>query len=111
MPPAHGAATVAHILADPRLNALWRDELAQMRERLLGLRRELAVLSVRVPILRGVDEQRGIFRMLPLTAAQIQALADDHAIHMPGSGRINLAGLKRGSAERLALALADVTAA
>jgi aromatic-amino-acid transaminase len=111
MPPAHGAATVAHILADPRLNALWRDELAQMRERLLGLRRELAVLSVRVPILRGVDEQRGIFRMLPLTAAQIQALADDHAIHMPGSGRINLAGLRRGNAERLALALADVTAA
>jgi aromatic-amino-acid transaminase len=77
---------------------------------MLGLRRELAVLSVRVPILRGIDEQRGIFRMLPLTLPQIRALASDHAIHMAESGRVNLAGLKRGSAERLALALADVTA-
>jgi aromatic-amino-acid transaminase len=108
MPPAHGAATVVHILTDPRLTALWKEELAQMRERMLGLRRELAVLSVRVPMLRGVDEQRGIFRMLPLTPVQVRALADDHAIHMAESGRANLAGLKRGGAERLALALGAV---
>lgn len=110
MPPAHGAATVARILTDARLSALWRDELAQMRERMLGLRRELALLSLRVPILRGVDEQRGIFRMLPLTPVQVRALADDHAIHMAESGRANLAGLRRGSAERLAVGLAAVTA-
>jgi aromatic-amino-acid transaminase len=110
MPPAHGAAAVAHVLNDPRLAALWRDELAQMRQRILGLRRELAVLSVRVPILNGIEEQRGIFRMLPLTTEQIRALAREHAIHMAESGRLNLAGLKRGDAERLALALGSVTA-
>ena len=110
MPPAHGAATVAMILTVPRLRDLWMQELAEMRRRMLGLRSELAALSNQVPMLRGIDEQRGIFRMLPLTSDQIDALGRDHAIHMAPSGRINIAGLKSGDAPRLAEALAAVTA-
>src|SRR5690606_29332505 len=34
MPPDHGAAIVARILADPVLRGLWAEELAGMRERL-----------------------------------------------------------------------------
>ena len=110
MPPAHGAATVALILTVPRLRDLWMQELAEMRSRMLGLRSELAALSNQVPMLRGIDEQRGIFRMLPLSPDQIDAVGREHAIHMAPSGRINIAGLKGGDAPRLAEALAAVTA-
>ncbi len=108
MPPAHGAAVVARVLAEPNLRASWEEELAQMRERVIGLRAELAALSNEAPILAGIDRQRGIFRMLPLTPEQTDRLGCDHGIHMAQSGRINLAGLKRGDAPRLAQALASI---
>lgn len=106
MPPAHGAGAVARILTDPRLRRMWEEELEQMRQRMLGLRAALAALANEAPILRGIESQKGIFRMLPLTPEQIEALGRDHAIHMAPSGRINVAGLKRGDAPRLAAALA-----
>ncbi|MFC7498433.1 aromatic amino acid transaminase [Enterovirga sp. GCM10030262] len=109
MPPAHGAATVAQVLADERLRASWEDELAAMRRRLLGLRDELGAFASEVSMLRHIQSQRGIFSMLPLTEEQTVTLGRDHAIHMPQSGRINIAGLKTGDAERLAVALSAVT--
>jgi aromatic-amino-acid transaminase len=108
MPPAHGAAVVARILTEPGLRASWEEELAQMRARVIGLRAELAALSNEAPILAGIERQRGIFRMLPLTPEQTERLGCDHGIHMAQSGRINLAGLKRGDAPRLAQALAEI---
>jgi aromatic-amino-acid transaminase len=106
MPPAHGAAIVARILNDQSLRSSWEQELAQMRHRMLRLRTELAALANRAPLLRGVEHERGIFKMLPLSADQTEALGRDHAIHMAPSGRINIAGLKAGDAPRLAEALA-----
>jgi aromatic-amino-acid transaminase len=110
MPPAHGAGTVALILTDPDLRALWEDELAGMRRRMLEVRSELASFVNSVPMLRGVEEERGIFKMLPVSAGQIEALACDHAIHMAPSGRANLAGLKAGDPRRFAEALVAVSA-
>jgi aromatic-amino-acid transaminase len=110
MPPAHGAATVALILTEPALRAAWEEELAEMRARMLGIRSELALLVNTAPMLRGVDRERGIFKLLPLTSDQIEALARDHAIHMAPSGRANLAGLKAGDAPCFAEALAAVSA-
>ncbi|HEX8535627.1 MAG TPA: aromatic amino acid transaminase [Allosphingosinicella sp.] len=108
MPPAHGAGTVALILGDDRLRSLWEEELAGMRQRMLALRAELAALANAAPMLRGVDRERGIFKMLPLSPEQTEWLGREHAIHMAPSGRINIAGLKRGDASRLAAALADL---
>lgn len=108
MPPAHGAAAVALVLTKPGLRTLWEEELAEMRARMLGLRAELAALANVAPALRGVDAERGIFKLLPLSSAQIQRLARDHAIHVAPSGRANLAGLKKGDAGRFAAALAAV---
>jgi aromatic-amino-acid transaminase len=110
MPPAHGAATVALVLTQPALRASWKAELAGMRERMLGLRAELAALIDTAPMLRGVESERGIFKLLPLNSGQIDRLAVDHAIHMAPSGRANLAGLKAGDARRFAEALQDVSA-
>jgi aspartate/tyrosine/aromatic aminotransferase len=82
MPPAHGAATVALVLTDPALRASWEEELAAMRDRILGLRAELAALVDTAPMLRGVAEERGIFKLLRLAPDQIERLAVDHAIHL-----------------------------
>jgi aspartate/tyrosine/aromatic aminotransferase len=106
MPPAHGAAVVARILTRPELRASWEEELAGMRRRMLALRAELAALANQAPMLRGIDQERGIFKMLPLSPEQTERLGRDHAIHMAPSGRINIAGLKAGDAPRLAEALA-----
>ena len=108
MPPAHGAATVALVLTEPALRAAWEEELREMRSRMLGLRAELAALADVAPVLSGVDRERGIFKLLPLSGEQIDALARDHAIHMAPSGRANLAGLKDGDAARFAAALTAV---
>jgi aromatic-amino-acid transaminase len=108
MPPAHGAATVALVLTEPGLHAAWESELAGMRARMLALRAELAALENTAPILRGVDCEKGIFKLLPLSGEQIDRLARDHAIHMAPSGRANLAGLKAGDALRFAAALSAI---
>lgn len=108
MPPAHGAATVALVLTQPGLRASWESELAGMRARMLALRAELAALTNTAPMLRGVDREKGIFKLLPLSRDQIDRLARDHATHMAPSGRANLAGLKAGDAERFAAALAAI---
>lgn len=108
MPPAHGAAIVARVLGDASLRSAWEDELARMRARMLALRAELAGLGS--PLLHGIEDQRGIFRMVPLSAEQVDRLGRDHAVHMAPSGRINLAGLKQGDGARLAEALAAVAA-
>ena len=79
-----------------------------MRARIMGLRAELAALSNEVPILSGIDRQRGIFRMLPLSPQQTDRLGSDYGIHMAQSGRINIAGLKSGDASRLARALTEI---
>lgn len=106
MPPAHGAAVVHRVLTDPSLRASWEAELVAMRERIIGLRAELAALSNVAPMLAGIDRQRGIFRLLPLSPEQTDQIGREHGIHMAPSGRINIAGLKKGDAPRLAEALA-----
>ena len=38
-PPTHGATVVGHVLNTPELNTLWQQELGQMRERILLMRK------------------------------------------------------------------------
>lgn len=90
-PPAHGAEVVATILDDPAMTMCWRDELGTMRERISQLRITLAESGLAA--LAPLREQRGIFAMLPLDPTQVRKLGQDHAIHMPTTGRANLVGL------------------
>ena len=96
MPPAHGAAIVATILGDPDLRAEWEAELTVMRERMIGLRSSLADVLVaktgsnRLSVLK---TQNGMFSQLPVSKQAIDAMREHDALYMPGSGRINIAGL------------------
>lgn len=96
MPPDHGAAIVSTILGDDRLRAGWSTELASMRERILGIRVALAetfLAHTSNPALQAIRHHKGMFSLLPLSAAQMVSLRTDHAVYGTNGGRINVAGL------------------
>ncbi|SMH62948.1 amino acid aminotransferase [Azospirillum agricola] len=100
MPPDHGAAVVRTILGDEALTRDWIDELDGMRARIQGLRRILAAgLRGVAPALQAIETQEGMFSLLPLSEAEVLRLRSEHAIYMPTSGRVNIAGLKTAEAE------------
>ncbi|HWI10550.1 MAG TPA: aminotransferase class I/II-fold pyridoxal phosphate-dependent enzyme, partial [Burkholderiaceae bacterium] len=110
-PPIHGGQIVATVLTEPELRRDWERELGAMRERILAMRRQLhGVLSARLPG-RNFDyflTQRGMFSYTGLTAAQVDALRETHAVYMVRSGRICVAGLNSGNVEATAMAMAAV---
>ncbi len=110
MPPDHGGAAVRIALRDGDLTEQWRTELAGMRHRMRAVRQRLAAADNEV---RGIDlaqlaGQNGLFAVLPLDQAQIQALRRDHAVYMAGSGRINIAGLHKGNIDRFVEVLKQI---
>ena len=105
MPPDHGAAIVRVVLEDDALTADWRAELEEMRVRMAGIR---ALLAAADPALARLTEQYGMFSTLPLAPAQVMRLRDEHAIYLPASGRINIAGLTPETVPIFVAALAAV---
>lgn len=111
-PPAHGAAIVQTILTDLKLRGDWQGELASMRGRINELRAVFAKALDERGVSLGPDgngfiaRQRGMFSFSGLTRAQVQALRNDHAIYMVGSGRINVAGITHDNCGRLCDAIA-----
>jgi aspartate/tyrosine/aromatic aminotransferase len=110
-PPAHGAAVVGTILDDAALRAEWRAELDDMRAHMLGLRGMLAgSLRARSNSDRFdfLDRHRGMFSLIGASSDQVARLREEHAVHMVGSGRINIAGLPEAEVDRFADALVTV---
>ena len=112
-PPIYGGQIVARVLGDAELRPLWESEVAAMRERILGMRRQLhAVLTARLP---GRDfgyflSQRGMFSYTGLTPEQVDVLRERHAVYLVRSGRLCVAGLNPGNVEATAAAIAAVLA-
>ncbi len=110
-PPIHGGQIVASVLGVPALRARWEEELAAMRERILSMRRALhGVLAEQLP---GRDfgyflSQRGMFSYTGLSAVQVDALRERHAVYLVRSGRMCVAGLNPGNVQAVASAMADV---
>ncbi len=113
MPPAHGGAIVAEVLGDPALTALWREELAEMAERVRGNRRLLAKTGEKFGLhnqLSFVADQAGMFSLLPLTDDQLRAMRDDYGVYIVGGGRINLCGVNESNVEHLVSSFKAATA-
>lgn len=111
MPPAHGAAIVDIILGSQELTAQWHQELAEMRNRINGLRSDL----VNALHARGVaqdfsfiERQHGMFSFLGINGEQIERLQKEYAIYMVGSSRINVAGISKANIDYFADAVATV---
>ncbi len=95
-PPTHGATVVGLVLNTPELNTLWQQELAEMRERILLMRKlmveQLAAKGAKRDF-SFVAQQRGMFSYSGLTEVQVDRLRDEFAIYALSSGRICVAAL------------------
>ena len=102
MPPDHGAAIVRTVIDAPELNADWNAELGEMCARIRSLRARIAAAD---PRLAYINDQNGMFSMLPLSPETVADLRDKDAIYMAGSGRFNVAGLSDDNVDRFAAAV------
>lgn len=113
MPPAHGASIVGTILDDVELTASWSGEVAEMRERINGLR---ALLADHLREATGTDEfdfiagERGMFSFLGLTPEQVATLQTQHSVYPIPSSRVNVAGVNTDNVAYVAQAIAAVVA-
>jgi aromatic-amino-acid transaminase len=110
-PPTHGGSIVAAVLADPKLRALWEEELAEMRNRIKSVRKAL-VDGLKA---RGVErdfsfvlEQNGMFSYSGLSPAQVDRLRNEFGIYAVSSGRICVAALNSKNIDYVCDALAGV---
>ncbi|MFW6059654.1 MAG: aminotransferase class I/II-fold pyridoxal phosphate-dependent enzyme, partial [Phycisphaeraceae bacterium] len=110
-PPAHGGLIVTTILADEMLRAQWEAEVQRMRDRINGMR-TLFVETLKAKGAPGdfsfIARQNGMFSFSGLTKPQVDALRDNHAIYIVGSGRINVAGMTPDNMDRLCEAIVSV---
>jgi aspartate aminotransferase len=109
MPPDHGAAIAACIFADQALRQSWIEELAGMRKRIVDMRSLLAS-ELRARTADGTFDflarQRGMFSLLGVSGAAVEALRTRHHIYMLGDSRMNLAGITPGNVAYVAEAIA-----
>jgi aromatic-amino-acid transaminase len=112
-PPMHGGQIVAKVLTDPKLSAMWAAEVAEMRERIQSMRKQLhGVLVAKLPG-RNFDyflTQRGMFSYTGLTAGQAERLKTEFGVYILRSGRMCVAGLNTRNVEATAEAMAAVLA-
>lgn len=110
-PPDHGARLVSMVLNDPALRADWQAELEEVRTGMLALRKQLADELRRLTNSDRFDfiaHHRGMFSMLGISEAEVEALRETHGIYAVSDSRINIAGLNETTVPLLAQAVADV---
>ena len=110
-PPDHGAAVVELILTDSDMEKEWRNELEQMRGRMLDLRINLAEALKRQTNSDRFDfvgSHRGMFSRLGLSEANVNRLRNDFGIYMVADSRVNIAGLQLEQIDTLAEAVSKV---
>ena len=110
-PPSHGASIVARVLADEELTRLWHDELAQMRDRISGMRGLLVAKLAATGVDRDfgfIEKQNGMFSFSGLTKVQVERLRTEFSVYIVGSGRINVAGITETNVDYLCQSIASV---
>ena len=110
-PPSHGAGIVTTVLDDAELTSCWRRELAEMRDRINGMRNLFVERLKAAGIDRDfsyIQRQRGMFSFSGLNREHVDQLRDEFSIYIVGSGRINVAGITEDNVDRLCQAIATV---
>ena len=110
-PPTHGASIVAAVLNSPDLRAKWEAELAEMRERISGMRRQMVeLLAKKAPghDFSFVARQRGMFSYSGLTVEQVGRLRTEFGIYALDTGRICVATLNQSNIEGVTDAIVKV---
>ena len=102
---------VGHVLNTPELNAIWQEELGQMRERILLMRKLMVEQLASKGAKRDfsfVAEQRGMFSYSGLTQEQVERLRNEFAIYAVGTGRICVAALNMNNIDVVTDAIVQV---
>jgi aspartate aminotransferase len=111
MPPTHGTGIVDIILHDEALTALWRDEVAGMRNRINGLRRTLSEKIEAAGIEKDfsfLSRQSGMFSFLGLSVEQVRRLREEFSIYTVNSARVNIASFNANNIDYFIDALKKV---
>ncbi len=111
MPPAHGPAVIDIILHSAELEAMWRDEVKGMRDRINGLRNEMVQRMSAAGIARDfsfLQRQTGMFSFMGLEVNQVRALRERYSIYTVDSSRVNIASLNQGNMDYFVQSLAEV---
>jgi aspartate aminotransferase len=111
MPPTHGTGIVDIILHSAELRALWLEEVSGMRERINGLRAELAARIAAAGIERDfsfLQRQSGMFSFLGLSVDQVRRLREEFSIYTVDSARVNVASFNDSNIDYFIAALKAV---
>ncbi|PMH41393.1 aromatic amino acid aminotransferase [Vibrio sp. 10N.286.49.B3] len=111
MPPDHGAALVKTILQSDNLTSVWKQELDQMQQRLIGLRHKLCEElrhEHQTDAFDFIEQHKGMFTVLGFNQTQMAQLREDFGIYAVGDGRINIAGLSESDISYVASAIMKV---
>ncbi|WP_091532518.1 amino acid aminotransferase [Microlunatus soli] len=110
-PPTHGAAIVAAVLTDPAQRAGWESELGGMRDRIKQMRTALVdgLTAAGATGWEHITAQNGMFSYSGLTAEQMIALREEHAVYGLDSGRLCVAALNPTNLDRVITAIAAVS--
>lgn len=109
--PNHGAAIVAHVLADPQLRALWESELAGMRDRIKAMRSALVSGLVAAGVSQDmsfITDQVGMFSYSGLSKDQMLRLRSEFGVYGTDSGRLCIAALNTNNIAYVSEAIAAV---
>ena len=110
-PPSHGGAVVATVLNDAALRQQWDAELAEMRNRINGMRTLFQKTMESRKTGRDwsfITQQTGMFSFSGLKPEQVDMLRDKFAIYIVRDGRINVAGMSAETMDRLCDAIVAV---
>lgn len=109
MPPDHGASIVRTILEDAELEADWRTELEDIRNRINGNRRALSLALARARQDRDwtyIDKGFGMFSLIQVTPEAVARLAKEQAVYIIPDGRMNIAAINTDNIDEIAAKLA-----
>lgn len=113
-PPAHGGEIVSTILNDDTLRTQWESELADMRNRINGMRKKFVdALDAKGIKLNPtgndfITHQNGMFSFSGLNKDQVNTLREKFSIYIVGSGRINVAGISDSNLDYFVNAISEV---
>jgi aspartate aminotransferase len=110
MPPAHGALLAGRVLSSEGLRSQWEAELAQICQRINGLRRDFcdALIAQTDRDFAFISEEHGMFSFLGLSVEQAERLRNEKSVYVLDSSRINIAGLNAGNMDRVVSAVSAV---
>ncbi len=110
-PPIHGGQVVATVLNDPKLRALWEEELAGMRTRIKHTRSAMVARLKEAGVqadMSFITDQVGMFSYSGLAKDQMVRLRSEFGVYGTDSGRMCVAAVNSRNIDHVCRSIAAV---